>query len=206
MPILLTYSCEQFRDRLAAVDDLDRAAERADVFVGRIDVESLADRREQVVDGDRVVIDRAAVFRGGSDDLASLDAAASHRGVEDARVVVPTAARIDFGSATELAHPDDERLVEQTAFFQIADERGHAGIGGLNQRGGAAEDVLVCVPVAAGSWRAARRDFDERHARFDHAAREQAAFAKFGIAVAGASRWRLVIELEAFDFRAEDQL
>ena len=53
---------KQLINRLAAVDDLERAADGADVFFLRIDLERLADRAEQIGCAHRVVLDRRAVF------------------------------------------------------------------------------------------------------------------------------------------------
>src|SRR5579872_857063 len=57
----LTYLPEQFIDRFASVDDLERTADRAHVFLLGIDLQRLADRAEEVGRGDRVMLDRRAV-------------------------------------------------------------------------------------------------------------------------------------------------
>src|SRR3954449_3235857 len=77
-------SGEEPLDDLAAVDDLDRPALGAHVLLGRVDLERVAEAGEQVVDGDWVVLDLAAVGRRGADDLPPLDPAAGQGDAEDA--------------------------------------------------------------------------------------------------------------------------
>ena len=60
-PSSATVSGEQLLDDLAAVDDLDRPAERAHVLLGRVDLQGVAEAGQQVGDGDRAVLDLGAV-------------------------------------------------------------------------------------------------------------------------------------------------
>jgi len=52
---------QQRLDHLAAVDDLDRTAEGAHVFLGRVDLEGVANAAQEVVDGDGAVLDFGAL-------------------------------------------------------------------------------------------------------------------------------------------------
>ncbi len=91
--------------------------------------------------------------------------------------MVATGVAVDARRAAELAHPDDGRVFQQSAFGQV----GHQGAGGfvelrqlvVFERG---EVAVVGVPTA-------QIDFHERHALFHQPARHQAAAAKVGAAV-----------------------
>ncbi len=81
-------------------------------LLGRVDLERVAQRGQQVGNRDGVVLDLGAVGIGGADDLAALDAAAGQRDVEDLGEVVAAGVGVDLGGAAELAHPDDQCLIE----------------------------------------------------------------------------------------------
>ena len=60
---------------------------------------------------------------GLADHLAALDAAADQDARPGARIVIAAglgAARVDLRRPAELAHPDHQRVIEQTALFQVA--------------------------------------------------------------------------------------
>ena len=59
----------------------------------------------------------AAVLAGLADDLAALDSAAGQDGAPAVGEVIAALLRVDLRRAAELAHPDDERRIEQAAFF-----------------------------------------------------------------------------------------
>ena len=73
---------EEFADHLAAVDDFDRPADAAHVFVVGVDAERVVDRAEQVGDRHRPLGDFGAGVVGGADHLPAADAAAGQRDVE----------------------------------------------------------------------------------------------------------------------------
>src|SRR5689334_20741527 len=79
------------------------------------------------------------------------------------RVVVAArllALAVGLRRAAELAHPDDQRAVEQAALLQVGDEGAHGRGRLLGVLLDAGEVVLVRVP-------AAQRHLDEAHARLD---------------------------------------
>src|SRR5262249_24035139 len=78
---------EQFLHRSPLVHELDGPAERAHVFLARVDLERLVERAEQVGHGDSVVLDVGAVAAGAAEHLASLDAGASEGHAESPRIV-----------------------------------------------------------------------------------------------------------------------
>ena len=84
-------------DQLATVDDLDRSTLRADVFLGRFDLETVAEARHEVRDGDRVVLHGGPVGGGRANDLASFDPAAGEGNAKNAGEVVAAGVRVDLG-------------------------------------------------------------------------------------------------------------
>src|SRR5262245_4269873 len=122
-------SSEQLFHRLASVHELDWSAEGAHVLLAWVDAEGFVDGAEQVVDGNRPVADAGAVVGSAADDLSALDSAAGESDVEGARIVVAArlGAVVDLGRAAKLAHPYDQCFVQQAAFFQVGDQRRHAG-------------------------------------------------------------------------------
>src|SRR5687767_15108323 len=91
-------SGEELLDDLAAVDDLDRPAEGAHVFLGGIDLERVAEAGEEVGDRDRLVLDLGPVGARGAEDLAPFDPTAGQGDVEHAGEVVAACGRVDLGS------------------------------------------------------------------------------------------------------------
>ena len=99
-----------------------------------VDAELVQQRGVEVVDVDGILDDVVAEVVRLADDVAALDAGAGHPEAEAARVMVAAvvvlgerALRID--GAAELAAPDDERVVEQAALFQIGEQRGGGLVG-----------------------------------------------------------------------------
>src|SRR5438132_14179078 len=73
---------EQFRDSLAAIDDLERATLRRQVLLARIDIESTAEGAEEIRHANGTILDRGAVGRAAAEDHAALDARAGDGDVE----------------------------------------------------------------------------------------------------------------------------
>ena len=73
-------------------------------------------------------------FVGGTDDLAAADAAAGEDDGVALRPVVAAGVFVDVRGAAEIAHPDDERGIEQARVGQIVEQRGVArSIGGTRR-------------------------------------------------------------------------
>jgi lipid-A-disaccharide synthase len=100
-----------------------RPALRAEVLSAGVDAHRVADRGEQVRNGDRLILHRRAVGRRRSNDLPAANAAAGQRRTERARVMIPAGPRVDARRASKFAHPDDERAIKPAAVLQIRDER-----------------------------------------------------------------------------------
>src|SRR5208337_5192540 len=101
----------------------------------------------------------AAQLVGLAHARAPLDAAAGQPHGEAVRVVVAAGALGKLGSwlAAELASPDDQRLVKQTALLQVLDQAGDRLVGVAGVLGMIGDDVVVSVPVVV-IVRAARVD------------------------------------------------
>src|SRR5438270_4405347 len=86
-PFARVVASKHLFHHLSRLDDVQRSADVALVFVARVDAEGLADGAEQVLHRDGPVGDLDAEPVGGADDLTALDAGACQTGVEGRRVV-----------------------------------------------------------------------------------------------------------------------
>src|SRR5439155_4968375 len=118
-----------------------------------INSQAMQDGGVHVVDVDRLLNDVVAEVVGLAVDDAGFDAAAGHPGREATRMVI--AAVIVFGQlalaidrSAKLAAPDNERVVQQAALFEVGDQ----GIAGLVDVaalvGQIAGDVEMLIPTA----------------------------------------------------------
>src|SRR3990172_12854364 len=148
---------KELRDGRAAVNQLDGSAERAHVFFARVDLERVAQGAEQIGDGDGPIGALRAFLRGLPDHPSAANSGAGHREVESPRVVVPPGIAVDPGRPAELAHPNHQRLVQQTAMLEIGHQRGESRIDLTGQGGRTVEVVLVRVPAVGAN-------LDEGHA------------------------------------------
>ena len=94
----------------------------------------------------------------------------------DAGPMVPAVPGVDPRRATELAHAEDQRLVQQVQAPEIRQETRHARIELLHQSLRAVEIVRMGVPVG-------ERDLHESDSRFDQPPRHEAGAAEGGGAV-----------------------
>src|SRR5262249_30076713 len=116
--------------------DVSEPEVAARVTVGEgfvVEAEEVEDRGVQVVDVDGVLDGLEAEFVGGAMDMAPLDAAAGQPHGKGVVVVVAAVhlalvgaggGELDGGRAAELAAPDDQRVVEHPALFQVLEEGG----------------------------------------------------------------------------------
>src|SRR5207247_134633 len=144
----------------------DRTAIGGHVLAVVVDAQRAADRGHEVEGGDRPFDDGGGLGVGAADDLAAADAGARHHAAPRTRIVIAArlgAAGVDPWRAAELAHPDDQRVVEQPAVLQILDQAAHGRIDLAGELADAFEVVLVRVPAAEG-------DLDELDAGLDQAA------------------------------------
>lgn len=106
----------------------------------------------QIVHVDGTIEDVVAVFIGEAMGDAALDSGPREPDAEAARVmiaavIVPTHFPLAIGRATELAAPDDERIVEQATAFQVHHQRGRGLIGLFALAGNATHHITVLVPA-----------------------------------------------------------
>src|SRR5215510_14126594 len=128
-------------------------------------------RRLQIKNADRVRDDVVAVIVGLANRYALLHAAAGDPHREIARVMI--APIIDLGQlalaidrAPEFPAPDDQRVFEQTALFQILNERRGRLISASALERKIARQIVVLIPAAV-------IKLNESHAAFGQASREQ---------------------------------
>src|SRR5262249_40654897 len=121
---------KQLPDRVhvAVLDDAHRPAIGAVVVLGVIDAEDATDGGHEIDDADGTFGDGGGVAVGAADDLAAGDAAADQHGAPGPGVMVATAAAGDLRAPAELAHPDDQRVLQQAAVAQVLHEGGHGQV------------------------------------------------------------------------------
>ena len=137
-----------------------------------IDAHEVQDGGVQVVHVHGILGDVVAELVGLAIAGAGLAAATGHPHGEAARMVVapgfgavPLALAGD--AAAELAAPDDEGVLEQSAPFEILDERGAGLVGVATTRGAPGGEAAVMVPVGM-------EELHEADAALDQAPREDA--------------------------------
>ena len=94
---------------------------------GVVDPEQMKDRRVQIVHMHRILGDVVAVFIGLAVDMSTSYPRTGKQCGKAARVVVATIVvgrqrTLRINGSTELASPNDERIVEQTPFFEVLDQ------------------------------------------------------------------------------------
>ena len=104
--------------------------------------------------------------------------------------------RVDLRRAAELAHPDDQRRIEQAAGSQVFHQGGPGRVEDVAQALDGVEVLLVRVPADAVVVHTAQGDLDERHAALDQPAGQQAALAEQVAAIGIAHAVRLLFQVE----------
>ena len=99
--------------------------------------------RGEIAGADFAALDVVAFAVGAADDLAVLQAAAGHHHRHHARPMLAASGLGHHGAATELAHHQNERAVEQSAIFEIGDDCVQGAINGGQQR---CESFLDATP------------------------------------------------------------
>ena len=94
-----------------------------------VDAEAVHDRGLEVVNVDGLIDDVETEIVGGAVGHAAFDAAAGHPDGEGftvvvAAVFVAVGLALRVGRAAEFAAPDDERLIEEAAWFEVLDQCG----------------------------------------------------------------------------------
>ena len=105
----------------------------------------------------------------GTDGLSAVDAATGHPHGKPSWVVVASVAFFAHGGAPELAAPDDECFLEETARVKVLEKAGDGEIRFSEQFRVVAFDFCVCVPFAS----CAAVELDKADAAFNEAAGEE---------------------------------
>ena len=163
--------------------DVGEATVDAVVAVGEalvIDAEEMEHRRVDVIAVDGLFDGFVGPFVGGSVADTALEAAAGQPGGEPRGIVVSAEAALTAGHAAELGGPLDDRVSEEAAGFEIAEETGDRLIHGGAHFAVIFGEIFVAVPVATGEAVVSTGpDLDEADAAFDKATGDQAAFGHF---------------------------
>src|SRR5690349_16052064 len=104
-----------------------------------------------------------AKFVGDAVGDAAFDAAAGEPDGETVDVMIAAIAALDAGRAAEFRAPDDERLVEHAAAFEVFEQRGDRWIDLSAQAAVASTQVRVRVPGPCPAV-GAMEDLDEANA------------------------------------------
>ena len=167
--------------------DVGEAALEAVVVVGEafvIEAQEVEHGCVEIVDGRDIDRGFVAEFVGGAVAEGRLDAGSGEPGGEAGGIVIAAAgAFLKGGHAAELGAPDDERVLEQAALFEISEQGGGGLIEDGTVFGGLRFQCFVPVPVAdafsAGLVGAVEK-LDEAHAFFDQPPSEDAVFCEGG--------------------------
>src|SRR5262245_57610646 len=149
------------------------------VLASVIDADNGAHGGEEIGHADRALDDRGGVPVGAADDLAPLDTAADQYAAPGTRPVVTPAAGT-LRRPAELAHPHDQRRVEEPPAPQVLDERRHRGVALQGEGPRPGEVVPVRVPAGA----VAHHHLHKRDARLHQPPGHQAAVAETATALA----------------------
>ena len=150
-----------------------------------VQAEEVEDGGVEIVDGGDVLFRLPAECIRGAMGMAALDAGAGEPGGKAFGVVVAAAgAFLESRHAAELSAPHDQRVLEQTALFEVAQQGG----GGLVEHGTVLGVLLVqhlvSVPVAdafAASLVGTVEKLHKAHAFFEQAASEDTVLGKAGL-------------------------
>src|ERR1051325_1495123 len=127
--------------------------------------------RVQVVNVHLVLHGGRAVMVGRAVGHAAFGAATGHPHGVASRVVAAAVGAVVAGRAAELAAPDDERVLQQTALLEVGEQRGDGLVHCGTTRSEAAAQSLVMIP-------ALMANLDEAHAGLGEAARHEALLAE----------------------------
>ncbi len=128
-----------------------------------LEAEQVQDRGLKIVDMDRVFGCVETEFVGRTVDESGLDAATCEPDGKCVGVMIASVGLValDHRSATKLAAPNDERVVEESPLFEVGDERGRGLVGVLAVDGQVAFYATMLVPRFVEELHKADAAFDE---------------------------------------------
>ena len=172
---------------------------QAEVAAGVAEGQLFVIHAQQVQQGGVEVVDVHAVLRRLEAEVVGLAvahaaarAAAGQEHAETVRVVVATVAVLAHRRAPELAAPHDQRVFEQAALLQVAEQGGDGAVNVLAEIARCGVVIRVRIPRLA----VAVIDLDETHAAFRQASRHETAVREVPFAVSLAHRRRLARDVE----------
>src|SRR5262249_10869298 len=131
-------------DRFPAAADFHRPALAVRKARFGVDAQAVIDRGRHVLRSHRVVHRVGTLYVAGPEEGPAADPAPGKDYRIDVRPVLTAALRIHLRRATELAEPDHQRLVQQTALSEVFEQCCVAAI--LNRQDAVLEEFEV-VPV-----------------------------------------------------------
>jgi hypothetical protein len=137
-----------------------------------LDAHQVEDCRVEVVYMHAVLDDIVAEVVGLAEGRALVDARSGHQDREAARVVVTAVVSLGEGAlrvgrTTELAAPDDERIVEQATLFEVGEQAGRGLVGIITLTLDGPGQSAVVIPAHV-------EKLDEAYVAFAEAAGEEA--------------------------------
>ena len=180
----------------AAADGSGTIRRVDDGFV-RIETERVKDRRGEIRRADSSAHRFGSVAIGGAVYDTTLHTAAGECDREDRAPVIAPGVLVDSRRAPHLAHPHDERLVEEPASFEVFDERRERAIETRHEVAEVLGVLDVGVPPAARCPRDAHCvDLHERDTGLDETPREENALTVSIVSVAFADSGILEAQVE----------
>ena len=145
---------DAFRAALVHVDDF-----------GVIEANHGHDRGMDVMDVKLVFDSVESQFVSGADSLASSCSTAGHPHGEAGGIVIASVAFFTHGSASELATPDDQGFIEQTALLEITDQADNGHIDVATKPAVIGLNFGMAVPLTPSSV----EELNEPHTAFNQA-------------------------------------
>ena len=199
------FSADDFGDDLAMIENRHGAVLTIAEVRFRVDTNGMIDRGGDIGGAEELCGRIGGLFVAGSDDLADFRAGTGEEERAASSPVVSAATFVDLRGPAEFGEKHDQRVVEQPALLEIADERGerliHAGDVIATHRHLA--DVrklllgdVVVVPQVSVVRVIAVIDHDESRARFNESRGHQTTATDLCAAVGIANGIRLFADVE----------
>ena len=102
------------------VGERDGAADVAEVCGFWIQREGSADRGHEIGNGQQVLFDFHAVVTGCTVNLSAFDTGSSEHSAPASRPMIAAGVLVDLRCPPELAHPDDQSILQQSSLLQVS--------------------------------------------------------------------------------------
>src|SRR5258706_7966242 len=135
-----------------------------------VDAEAMQDRGVQIMHGHGIAGDVVPETVSRTVHDAALESAARQPDGKTTRMMVAskilTQIALTIARATEFTAPDDERVVEHAALFEVVDQRGRRLVGLLRLSADIVGEIAVVIPTGV-------EQLHESHSPFHQPSREQ---------------------------------